>query len=277
MSLHLGHIKLSRKLFRSDPWWAEERVFSRFEAWIDILQLAAWKPRVVLYHGEEIALARGELVLSIRLAAERWGWGEKGTRLFLKRAQERARLTAQRETQAGTVYLVVNYDAYQSAREPKDTPEGTPKGTPEGEARAHRGHTEGTPRAQEGSSKAVQAVKQVTTSPPSAREVVSVDPFFADPRVIAFLGAVPVEKHGAWAAILSQWRAGEGWGAGAKPTDAQIADGLAAAVTAKDGGPMGQAFVAGCVRRSMQPVRAVDPESGRPLTYLDKVARGLVA
>lgn len=113
-----------------------------------------------------------------------------------------------------------------------------------------------------------------TTSPPPARE--ADDPFFADPGVVAFLGAIPVERHRAWAAIIGQWRQGEGWGAGAKPSDRQIADGLVAAVTAKDEGPLSQAFVAGCVRRAMRPVRAVHDDTGRELTYLDQVARGLI-
>lgn len=277
MSLHLGHIKLSRKLFRSDPWWAEERVFSRFEAWIDILQLAAWKPRVVLYHGDEIPLERGELILSIRLAAARWSWSEKGTRTFLKRAQERARLTAQRETQAGTVYLVVNYDTYQSSREPKGTPEDTPEGTPNGIAGAHQGHTGGTPRAQERSSKAVQAVKQITPSPsPRVRDdEVSGDRWFDDPRVVAFFGAVPLTKHRAWRAIIGGWRSGERRLGTFQPSDEQLASGLVAAVTARDDGPLGEAFVAGCIRRASR-VSHVDSETGRELTYLEKVAKGLI-
>lgn len=144
-----GHIKLSRKLFESDTWWREEREFSRFEAWVDMLQLAAWKPMTLEYLGEPIAIGRGEFILSIRLGSRRWGWTPKKTRGFLQRAQERARIRAQGETPAGTRYLIVNYDTYQSSREPKGITEGTPEGIDKGKERAQEGHSEGTARAQE--------------------------------------------------------------------------------------------------------------------------------
>lgn len=154
MSSPYGHIKLSRKLFDGDPWWGETRAFSRFEAWVDMLQLAAWRPVGVTYQGEIMSLGRGEFVLSVRLAARRWGWSPKSARTFLKQAQQAARIKAQREAQAGTVYLIVNYDSYQGSNPPKGTGEDTPKGTAKGTVRAQRGHTEGTARAQE------EAVKQ---------------------------------------------------------------------------------------------------------------------
>ena len=149
-----GHIKLSRKLFDADPWWVERRTFSRFEAWVDMLQLAAWRPVSVTYQGILIGLERGELLLSVRKAADRWGWSPKMARTFLKQAQSGARVRAQRETHGGTVYLIVNYDTYQSGKVIEGAGEGTPKGKPKGTARAQRGHSAGTARAQE------EAVKQ---------------------------------------------------------------------------------------------------------------------
>jgi hypothetical protein len=117
---HLGFIKISRKLFR-DAVWIEPREFSRFEAWLDCIQMAQWKPGKV--EGEP--LARGEFLASIRGLARRWQWTEKRVRVFATGAQQRAQLKARRETQHGTVYLVVNYDAYQGASNEKGTPEGT--------------------------------------------------------------------------------------------------------------------------------------------------------
>lgn len=198
MSVSFGHIKLSRKLFDSDAWWTEKRAFSRFEAWVDMLQLAAWKPAAIEYHGESIRLARGELVLSIRLAARRWGWTPKKTRGFLERARGMARVRAQRETLAGTVYLIVNYDTYQSSREPKATPEGTPEGTDKGIERAQQGHSEGTARAQE-------------------------EAFFSLP-VQRFLAALPDGKRTAWVASIANWTKGLGFpgGRAAHPDDIDV-------------------------------------------------------
>lgn len=134
-----GHIKLARKAFAADggdPLWLEKREFSRWEAWVDVLQLAAWKPwRHVTQYGP-IDLQRGEFVASLRHLAARWTWTVKKVRTWLETLTKWARLRAQRKTEAGTVYLIVNYERYQST----ERPEGTPKGTPEGIERAQQGH-----------------------------------------------------------------------------------------------------------------------------------------
>lgn len=201
--MRYGHIKLSRKLFDGDPWWVEKRVFSRFEAWVDMLQLAAWRDVEIEYRGESIPLRRGEFVLSVRHAADRWNWSEKRVRGFLDRAQqraqqrahERARIRAQRETQAGVVYLVVNYDTYQAYTDTKGTPKGTPEGTPEGTARAQQ-------RAQEESSS--------SRSLPEQR----------------FLSALPANQRAGWVATLDGWRSGMGFPNGRAADDADIDVGL---------------------------------------------------
>jgi hypothetical protein len=75
------------------------------------------------------------------------------------------RIRAQRETQVGTVYLLVNYATYQTTE--------AEEGTPEGSSGAQQGHTEGTARAQRRSSKAGKAGEASTTTshPSSAREL----------------------------------------------------------------------------------------------------------
>jgi hypothetical protein len=123
-----GFIKVSRKMFRHE-WWLETREFSYFEAWLDILQMAEWRTRsMVATQFGEIALARGEILASRRSLAARWHWGEKRTRVFLDGAQQRA----QRETQAGTVYLVVKYDEYQGEGPAEGPLEGPAKGPAKG-------------------------------------------------------------------------------------------------------------------------------------------------
>ena len=134
-----GHIKLARKAFAADggdPLWLEEREFSRWEAWIDVLQLAAWKPwRYVTKHGP-IDLQRGEFVASLRHLADRWTWTVKKVRTWLATLEKWARLRAQRKTEAGTVYLIVNYERYQTSAPETETPKGTAQGT----AGAQQGH-----------------------------------------------------------------------------------------------------------------------------------------
>jgi hypothetical protein len=111
-----GHIKIARKAFVDDKWWREKRVFSKWEAWEDMIQLAQYEAReFTSTKFGTIRLERGEFVLSLRKMAERWNWSFQSVRSFTRSATFRTRLATQRETQAGTVYLIVNYDLYQSA------------------------------------------------------------------------------------------------------------------------------------------------------------------
>lgn len=131
----IGHVKLSRKTFESDPWWLEARAFSRWEAWVYLIQLAAWKRGAFVTQSDVVVLERGEFVASRRHLAKVWSWTEKKVRHWLATAQNGARIRAQRETKAGTVYLIVNYDLYQN----NPRPEGRVKGPAKGPAGAQQG------------------------------------------------------------------------------------------------------------------------------------------
>jgi hypothetical protein len=131
MKAPVGHIKLSRKFFAS-PEWVGPRVFPEADAWIDLIQMAQWQDRV--FHTKRfgtIELKRGEFVGSVRRLAKRWSWSEYAVRAFLGHAQQITRITAQRITQAGTVYLVVNYDSYQSTTSKSRTANRTADRTPD--------------------------------------------------------------------------------------------------------------------------------------------------
>lgn len=160
-----GHIKISRKTFDTtdgDSWWQEPRVFSRWEAWVYLIQLAQWQPKTFqTQRYGTIPLARGEFVASLRDLAGRFGWSTKKTANFLQTARNWQRLKSQREIQAGTVYLIENYDTYQIHSPAEETPQDIPEGT----ARTHRGHSKETPRKQEQNSK---SIKQLTTTSYSA-------------------------------------------------------------------------------------------------------------
>jgi hypothetical protein len=134
--LDLGHVKIARKTFESDAWWLEPRELSKWEAWVDAMQLAAFRAGTYRTSFGVIALGRGEFVASLRWLAARWHWTVKRVRNWLATAEKWARITAQRETGAGTVYLIVNYDTYQS----KGHSKGTAKGTRNGTRGAHQGH-----------------------------------------------------------------------------------------------------------------------------------------
>lgn len=152
-----GHVKIARKAFADDKWWTEKRAFSKWEAWVDMIQLAQHETReFVSTKFGTIRLERGEFVLSLRRMAGRWGWGLQSTRSFTRSATFRTRLATQRETQAGTVYRIVNYDLYQSTE--------TQSAQPATQQITHDQHTSNTPVTQE------QALKQLTTTTSASHE-----------------------------------------------------------------------------------------------------------
>lgn len=119
MATPVGSIKLSRRLL-TDDWWNTGAPRSKAEAWIDLLFLARWVKGTATSEGHTVALGRGEFLASERFLAERWRWSRGKVRTFLAQAQDLARISAQRDTQLGTVYRVVNYDLYQLTPGKKD-------------------------------------------------------------------------------------------------------------------------------------------------------------
>lgn len=159
----LGHIKLSRRLFKREtahPFWTEDRKFSRFEAWVYLIQKANFAPRVREVCGHLVDLARGEFVVSLRYLATKFKWSLKVVRSWVRYCEKGAQLRAQRETPVGTVYLIVNYDSYQNPQRKAKEPKGTATGTDGAQA----GHKEETRETRETS-------KAVTTLSVSVRLV----------------------------------------------------------------------------------------------------------
>lgn len=129
-----GHVKLARKLFdaeHGDALWLEPRKFSRWEAWVDLIRLAAFADRSVPTKYGPVPLRRGEVITAVRVLADRWQWRKDRVTAFLDYLVADGRLTpamlerdassptepdAKRDAKAGrfgTVYLVANYDTYQ--------------------------------------------------------------------------------------------------------------------------------------------------------------------
>jgi hypothetical protein len=126
-----GHVKISRKAFATDVWWKKPRVFSEWEAWEDCIQMAAWQPtRRVTPTGLSIPVERGQFVASLEFLCARWKWSLQRVRRWLKAAQQRTRLRTGERTPLGTLYSLVNYDAYQSAPAEADTPANIAMDTP---------------------------------------------------------------------------------------------------------------------------------------------------
>lgn len=127
----LPYIALARKMFESYHLWLEPRVFSRWEAWVDLIQEASWHRRQWAIPGGLIELVRGETIpLSRSHLAKRWGWSENKVWRFLRLLKNERQIQTGKETAKGTTYLLLNYDRYQGSQTGRGTTEDTVRRRP---------------------------------------------------------------------------------------------------------------------------------------------------
>jgi hypothetical protein len=132
-----GHVKISRKAYATDPWWKEPREFSKWEAWEDCIQMAAFGPYTRRVGDTHVMLKRGEFAASVRFLSQRWRWSKSKVGRWLLDARTLSRLRlregdSKRDTKRDTsdpVYVIVNYAQYQDTPRAGGTGNGTPSGT----------------------------------------------------------------------------------------------------------------------------------------------------
>lgn len=104
-------IKLNRSIM--DHWlWTFGEIFSRGQAFIDLLLMAAYADHPVMSQGKKIDLKRGSMVTSIRYLSDRWRWSKDKTMHFLNDLAADGTIKKVSDTKR-TVLTIVNYDKYQ--------------------------------------------------------------------------------------------------------------------------------------------------------------------
>jgi len=111
-----GWISLHRKIQENDL-WKEPRVFSRAEAWIDILMEVQHdeKQSETMIKNVIITCDRGQSIKSIQTWAERWTWSVSMTRRFLH-LLKREKMVLIENLRKTTRLTVCNYTTYQQKR-----------------------------------------------------------------------------------------------------------------------------------------------------------------
>lgn len=80
-----GYIPIWRSIFETEE-WLKERKYSEFEAWFDMIAMAAFTERKVQVNASsEVTLSRGEIYASQRQLAQRWGWSVATVNRYLSR------------------------------------------------------------------------------------------------------------------------------------------------------------------------------------------------
>ena len=109
-----GYISIQRKL-REHWLYKEDRAFSKFEAWIDILYEVNHTDNKFLFDGSLVEVKRGSTITSLRKMSEKWKWSITKVNTFLKTLEDDEMLVVKKDTKK-TLLTVVNYDFYQSEK-----------------------------------------------------------------------------------------------------------------------------------------------------------------
>lgn len=102
-----GYLPIPRDFF-TQFLWDEKRSFSKAEAYLDLLQFAAFAPSERFVSGKLIELDEGECIASVRFLAERWGWGKDKAAQYLQLLDTR-RITRRETRQGETVVILCRY------------------------------------------------------------------------------------------------------------------------------------------------------------------------
>ena len=123
----MAYIRINRKLF-SNQLWKENRVFSRAEAWIDLIQLMSFtfkNKRII--DGVKVEWSRGQYPISYSFLADRWRWSVHKTRAFLKLLLDEKQITLD-FTGRTTIITLCNYEYYNPISQGEGMSGGTPSG-----------------------------------------------------------------------------------------------------------------------------------------------------
>lgn len=118
-----GYIKIFRKFFEENELWKEKRVFSKAEAWLDLLVSVRYqkKPEKVLIGMKMLVVHRGESIKSLKTWAKRWGWKSANVWRFFDMLKNRNAIRTQNETVTLRVTLL-NYNHYNPMPGETETP-----------------------------------------------------------------------------------------------------------------------------------------------------------
>lgn len=125
MSEVKNFITLSRKLL-DNPLWLQ-KPFSMGQAWVDLLMLANYKESYFIKRGVKITVKRGQLGISVKGLADRWGWSKGKVDRYLDILRSEHQIEYQKNNLT-TLITLINYESYQTKKDSKRTPNDTPNG-----------------------------------------------------------------------------------------------------------------------------------------------------
>jgi len=119
-----GYYRLQRG-WQDNPLFGNDE-YSERDAWVWLIESAAWRPSRARVKGTLIDLARGQLCFSQRFMAEKWGWSKSRVDRFLKRLAGAEMISTCSKIgataghpagQGQSVITICNYEKYQGPTE----------------------------------------------------------------------------------------------------------------------------------------------------------------
>ncbi len=121
----MAYIQLDRKYFNGFL-WNEERVYSKAEAWLDLIQMARFEAKKEMINNRVIEVQRGELPASNRFLQLRWNWSNSKVSNFVKTLVQQGMITSQND-RGITIISLCKYDEYNKIDNSENDTEATLK------------------------------------------------------------------------------------------------------------------------------------------------------
>lgn len=107
-----GWIKLHRSITEHRH-YRQKRVFSDYEAWLDLLIMANHATRDVDVEGTPVTVIRGSTMTSVRRLCDRWRWSNTKVQNYLYDCVAHGEIVLETRKRLTMIYIV-NYEKYQS-------------------------------------------------------------------------------------------------------------------------------------------------------------------
>lgn len=105
-----GWIRLYRKSFDNKLYFEEP--FTKWQAWIDLLLLAAYEDRTFYVRGNPVQLKKGEIAQSTRVLRKRWKWSRAKVIRYLRALEMEHKVRPQKSNIINRIQIV-NFQLYQ--------------------------------------------------------------------------------------------------------------------------------------------------------------------
>jgi len=131
--MYRGYIALWRKI-EDHPFYKEPRVFSKYEAWIDILKEAQHnrEPQEVVFGMNVLICHYGECLKSNVTWAKKWGWSEHKVRVFMKLLEKMGQIRRENVVITSRI-TIINFESYDPrCRTSVEQPSSSRRGSVEG-------------------------------------------------------------------------------------------------------------------------------------------------